>query len=111
MKYHFTILQSFFIVFSFIVLTSALVIDKRSVELVINSKLPTITYHFQKRDLIDLHHSGSKTTTTTTTATSKPQSTPEPSVVPSSNPGKKKYHVKLFTLYSDTITIRGYIRW
>lgn len=81
----FSILQ-LLIVCSFFVLTCALSIDKRNMDLVIDPNLPTLSY--LKRDVIDLHNSGSKTTTTTTTTspTSKPQTTPKPVIIPSSSP-------------------------
>lgn len=99
MKYHLNILQlSFIVLFSFFVLSTALVIDKRSADIVIDHKLPANIHHYQKRDVIDLHNSGaSKTTTTATaTATSKLTMTPKPTSAPSSNPGKRNLYY-LFT--------------
>lgn len=94
------ILQSFLIVLlAFTALSFALVIDKRSADIVIEDQyyLPSKTYHYynQKRDVNELHNTGNtKTTTTATktttaTSTSKPTRTPAPTSSPSTNPGKQ----------------------
>lgn len=89
-------LQSFLVVLlAFTALSSALVIDKRSADIVIEDQyyLPSKSYHYyhQKRDVNELHNTGNtKTTTTTTTtgtSTSKPTKTPAPTSAPSTNPG------------------------
>lgn len=97
MKYQQSTLQLLFIVLLAVVtLSSALVIDKRSVDIITEDQyyLPSRTYdYYHKRDLNELHNTGgSKTTTTitttsTSTSTSKPTKTPAPTSSPSSRPG------------------------
>ncbi|KAI8977170.1 hypothetical protein BDF20DRAFT_873353 [Mycotypha africana] len=63
--------------------------NKKSLE--IEYELPTKTYHYfskMKRDVVDLHNTGGKTTTTTTTRTPTSTAThkPSPTTAPSSDP-------------------------
>ncbi|CAO3625500.1 unnamed protein product [Mucor hiemalis] len=96
MKYQQSTLQLLFIVLLAVVtLSSALVIDKRSVDIITEDQyyLPSRTYdYYHKRDLNELHNTGggktttTVTTTSTSTSTSKPTKTPAPTSSPSSRP-------------------------
>lgn len=98
MKYQQSILQLLFVVLlAVITVSSALVIDKRSADIITEDQfyLPSRTYdYYRKRDINELHNTGGgkttttvTTTTTTSTSTSKPTRTPAPTSSPSSRPG------------------------
>lgn len=98
MKYQQSIIQLLFVVLLAVVtMTSALVIDKRSADIITEDQyyLPSRTYdYYRKRDINELHNTGGgkttttvTTTTTTSTSTSKPTKTPAPTSSPSSRPG------------------------